>query len=587
MPSFDLPLNINDPDAKILMDAVNYENQTSYDYNDFIYGEPESASLLNTIINTKIRITPKVGTLYYNSKDFFYRRMDLGQIYETSKISIQVGSRTLLSELIPEINEYYGINLKPGTYVDQVLPVEDPQNPGAPLIVALQANPGALLFQGVALIELNTTPAVLEEDRFDRRVYILVDNEDASIYQNTVVVYDTKFEPVTTFTLLRNCTNVTQFNATKIIPLSNGNIALRGVFKFDSVLSGSNVTYDVNSIILAPNGAVIKIGNPHLFGPAGITNWYGHYSDPHKYVIDTANEINTDTTTKTYRYTNDGELDITFVATGLGYVPQHITTDKSGRIYTASDPYNASGWKLRIDRLLASGILDPNYTPIIFEIAGVGQPLGIIQMRVNELNELFVALRPVTGVSSLDPSPIINGETVIPGNTTQVYGYTPVFKFKETGVWDKSFKNENLNIAPTAIYDTTGSNMLPNDNVIGVDGNVVMFYTNIINPITGFRQRMPLSFDKYGTPIRLAGQDYESQVRWDSTKQLLGLTNGRAIAFGMGYTKNPSGGWSALTPLVAAYFKNASGMKIIHKPTRATAGPDLVIRDVAITELGY
>ena len=75
---------------------------------------------------------------------------------------------------------------------------------------------------------------MLEEDRFDRRVYILVDNEDASIYQNTVVVYDTKFEPVTTFTLLRNCTNVTQFNATKIIPLSNGNIALRGVFKFDS-----------------------------------------------------------------------------------------------------------------------------------------------------------------------------------------------------------------------------------------------------------------------------------------------------------------------------------------------------------------
>jgi hypothetical protein len=286
-------------------------------------------------------------------------------------------------------------------------------------------------------------------------------------------------------------------------------------------------------------------------------------------------------------YTNTGELDAGFVATGLGYVPQYLTTDELGRIYAASNAYNASGWKIRIDRLLDSGILDPNYTPVILGITGSGQPLGIIQMKVNRFNELFVTLRPVTGVSSMDPAPLINNEPVIPGGTTQVYGYTPVFKFKENGEWDKSFKNANLNSAPTAIYDVTSSTMLPNDNVTGVDGNVVMFYTNIYNPITGFRQRMPISFDKYGAPIRLAGQDYEAQVRWESSKQMLGLTNGRSIAFGTGYTKNPSGGWSAISSLVAGYYKNSAAMKIIHKPTRATAGPDLIVRDVVVTEMEY
>lgn len=587
MPSFDLPLNIDDPSAKILMDAVNYENQTSYDYQDFLFGEPTPASLTNTDVNTVIRITPKAGLLYYNSRDFYYTRMDIGEIYTQSKMPIEVADRVLLSQLIPEINAYYGINLQPGDYVDQTLPVEDPMNPGETLVVALQISASSILFQGVAFIELNQPAPVIEEDRFDRSLYVLVDNEDISIYRNTIVVYDTKFDPVSTFSLMRNCSDVTEFNATKIIALGDGNIVLRGTFKFSSVLSGSLQTYDVRSLVMSPNGTVIKIGSPYLFGPAGVTAWYGHYNDQYRYIVDTANEINTQPTHKTYRYDTNGDLDLGFNFTGLGYVPQCLTTDKIGKIYTASNPYNASGWKIRIDRFLPTGTIDPDYTPIIFGITGTGQPLGIIQMKTNEFNELFVAMRPIVDVSSLNPSPTINGESLIPGGTTQVYGYLPVFKFKQDGTWDKTFVSSKLNNSPVSIYDPAGSSMLPNDAVLSVDNNTVVFYTNVSNPITGFKQRMATAYDKVGSPIRLGGVDYENQVRWETSKQMLGLTNGRAIAFGTGYTRNPSGGWSNLNSLVVAYYKNAAMMRVIHKPTRMSAGPDLLVRDIAITEKEY
>lgn len=570
------------------MDAINFENQTSLAYTDFTFGAPEITSLVNSSVNTKIRLTPNIGTLYYNPKDFYYERMDLGVMYSVNKPSIAIGSRVFLSELIPEINAFYGINLTSDDYIEQTLPEEDPGSPGAQLVVMLQMNATSILFQGVAAIVLNEAPAVIDEDNYDRRTYVLVDSETTTIYTNNIVAYNSKFELDTNFTVLRNCTNITAFNATKLTPLSNGNIMLRGVFKFTSSITGLPLIYDTTTIVIAPNGTLLEVVGVNGFGPAAITAWFGYHADAWRYIVDATNAIGTNATTRVYRYNNLGELDTTWSATGINYIPSVITTDKLGRLYTFSNPYNSSGWKVRGDRLNQDGTLDPSFTPIIFTITGSGQPLSVVQAKVDKFNQLFVSVRPVTGVSSIDAAiPVINGVPVVPGGTTQVYAYTPVFKFKETGEWDQSFANQQKNISPESSYDITSSTLNVNDSVLSVDGNNVNFLTNIKNPITGFLSRTPMAFDKYGKPIRLSGSDYELQVRWTAAKNMIGLMNGKTIVFGTAMIRNPSGGWNIATGVVAAYYQNGVTMKIVHNATRAIAGATLVVRDVVTTELEY
>jgi hypothetical protein len=67
------------------------------------------------------------------------------------------------------INEFYGIALTADDYVEQSLPVFDPQNP-QPLVVALQAKASSLLFEGVAMLKLNEAAPAESSDNYDRKV---------------------------------------------------------------------------------------------------------------------------------------------------------------------------------------------------------------------------------------------------------------------------------------------------------------------------------------------------------------------------------------------------------------------------------
>ena len=114
------------------MDALNYENRTSFSHDDFIFGTPEPFELIPGESLTRILFTLKVG-----------RHTTMVGIFTTTvwilDLSMLVGSLswicTLLSELIPLINEFYGIAFDRWLRWSQ-LPVFDPQTL-QPLVVAL------------------------------------------------------------------------------------------------------------------------------------------------------------------------------------------------------------------------------------------------------------------------------------------------------------------------------------------------------------------------------------------------------------------------------------------------------------------
>jgi hypothetical protein len=68
MSTFNTPLDINQSPQKILMDALNYENRTSFSHDDFIFGTPEPFELIPGEPLTRILLTPKVGSPGINSK---------------------------------------------------------------------------------------------------------------------------------------------------------------------------------------------------------------------------------------------------------------------------------------------------------------------------------------------------------------------------------------------------------------------------------------------------------------------------------------------------------------------------------------
>lgn len=587
MPTLSLPLDITKPAVEILMDAINAENRSSYDYNDFVFGTPEVASLPKSDINTKLLLTPKVTSAYINSREIFYRRITMQEIYESSQIEINVGARLLLSDVIDEINAYYGINLTDDDYVDQTLPQASSQNPGARLTVILQATADSVLFTGSAEIILNEPAPVIDNDNVERKYFITVDNEDTTVYTNKVICVKGDLTPVPTFAALKNATAITTFNVVHSQQLSNGNILLMGEFEFTAAIgSDPSAAHVVAKVVIDPAGNALQATTDDIFGPPSVGNWFTHWNGNYVYIIDVDDEIAT-SDAQVYRYDLAGVLDTGWDATGIAYVPTALAVDRNNKVYCVSPQYtDVTVKKIRIDRLLATGAIDNTFTPVILAVTGGGDPLEVVDIQVVDTGGFYIALKPVVGVSSLDPAPIINDVPVIPGNNTQIYAFNPVFKFLETGDKDPQFNNELKNNASVSIYKPIGSNMQTGDRVITPYAGGVGFFTHIQNPITGFEHRTPMGFDNKGAPLRISGNAYASQIRWDSARQMIHQSNGRMVVWGKAMLRASGGGWTDLKSIVALYLTSGELDDIIYTAP-ASAGPLLEIRGVTIMQLDY
>lgn len=578
MPQISLPLDISKPAHQILMEAINEENRTSFDYLDFDFGVPEPATLERSDINTKITITPKVGSPYYNSRTIYYRRMDLAEIYASKQIEIEVGIRTELSELIDEINDFYGINLTADDYVPSGLPTPDPLDPGARLTVFLQAKMDSVLFMGGAQVILNEAAPVVDNDNVSRKYYMSVELPDPNpqIY-NKVLCFKSDLTQVDTFKALRNASMITEFGVDSMFSLSNGHLVLKGVFKFTANIGNSGSTaYDVVTVIIDEDGNVLAAADEAtaMFGNEDIYTWYGHWKVPYKYIIDEGDAIGTDPATKLYRYTNAGVIDDTFLATGITYVPKNAAVDRLGRIYTVSDVYDDGGiYKYRIDRLNDDGTIDLTFSPVIMSKTGNGFPQGLVDIEPADAGGFYIMINNQSPTSmDQDNIPIINGVPIVPGNETQVYAWNPVIKFRENGLLDTTFANRLLNNAPNSVFvpsaDVNGGN-----SVLAPRGDGVTFVTNKNNPITGYEQRMPMSFDNTGAPIRLSGVSYANMLRWYTVRSTAYQSNGKLIIHGSCHVRLTDGGWSTPRNAVAIYLKSGEQDDIIYVAPENAGNP--------------
>jgi uncharacterized protein (DUF1330 family) len=583
------PLDIQANQLDILIQQVNIENNTELFADDFLFSPPRTAELLFSDINTAVTITPKVTSGYYGSKDIYYKRLNVTEIITNSNILITRGTATKLSELIPQVNSKYGINITDIDYLDVDLPAVDPLDPDAEFSVVLKILDTSYLFYGIVNVIVGKIPVPVDPAGYSRDIYLSLYSDDTNVYKNRFIALDASREISQTFSLFRNATNITNFDVKDFLVLSNSDICLKGEFTFD-LLSD---TKSPKSVIMSKTGLIKTTCDDYLFGDISQVVRYQNKGVDKVYIIDKNNLIGTNTVNKLYRYGNDGLLDTLYVPTGIDYTPSTISLCDDGKLYTASSQYvqveldpvtlnNITVKRIRIDRLNIDGTIDDTFTPVIIRSTGVADVTPVLQiMPVNSLGA-WVAMKAINTVSTGSDSPIVNNTPFVLPTDGNDGSFNTVFKFNQNGSYDDNFKQLLPNNHPDSIY-IDSILFQPGSRVLNATSKYVTFISNRINPLTGYTHRSPISFDMHGNLYNAMPESLLEDVRWVYIDDVINQYNGNFLVRGKASSRNVSGGWNPAGPMIVEYNEKSQLTQILYQ-TAIGSTVEQSIYGIAITE---
>lgn len=104
--------------------------------------------------NTKLTVEAAAGSGYSGDRDLFYNRLDLSVVVGSKSDVFSLGNAVNISDLIPEINTRYGINLTTDDYTDAALPTftDEVPNENKPFTIVVKA--GSLIWLNQLTLQL-------------------------------------------------------------------------------------------------------------------------------------------------------------------------------------------------------------------------------------------------------------------------------------------------------------------------------------------------------------------------------------------------------------------------------------------------
>jgi len=152
----------------IVTDLINLTNDIGLvEPGDIIFG-PVS-ELLNASRNTSVTIYAAPGSRYTGLRDLTYNRVDMSDIPRGRSTEFDNKEAQYISQLIPDINTAYSINLQPEDYINEPLPsvpVDTQYYSGR--LFTLKAAPDSYVWRG----KLNLS---LKGNKIDLATYLPVD----------------------------------------------------------------------------------------------------------------------------------------------------------------------------------------------------------------------------------------------------------------------------------------------------------------------------------------------------------------------------------------------------------------------------
>lgn len=129
---------------QIIVDLINYDNDTALEADLLTFGTPNVVT--TGPYNTSLVTTAVPDSHYEGSVVIHYNRIDIGTVPGIRSKEIELGTATRISDLIPQINTKYGINLTAADYIDEPLPAFQTNDPTENLFFEVYTHPNSLVF---------------------------------------------------------------------------------------------------------------------------------------------------------------------------------------------------------------------------------------------------------------------------------------------------------------------------------------------------------------------------------------------------------------------------------------------------------
>lgn len=566
----DLPLDITKSPQQILMDKFNATNGLNLSLDDFTFADPISIDE-TAVSNTKVALTPKLVSQFYNAIDLKYKRLDLTELLSNPSVTVRRTTETKLSDMIPKINAAFGINITADDYYDTDLSILYPDNPDAEIPVTITAKPTSLLFKGSYIFSLNRlTTTIVPTTGEDSIVYAVLSNPTHPIFISTIQAITTDAEILPQYKFMYNAITVGYCRIDRIFKLTNQDFVLIGQFQFDADLGAGQTHYDTTGIVLSPSGGIRTASNT-IFQKTQLMDYSTLDNLPVVYTI--VSNDSTDTADfKIFKYNTEGQEDASYSTTmNLGFKPDFIKVCSDGKVYAVSPMYTESLIKkIKIVRITASGTIDSSFTPVIISSTGNANPFNVHDLVVTYTagapNGFYLSLVPNNDLSSFSVNlPTVNGTALVPGGETQDYGYLPVVKIKQDGSLDANWNSKQKNYTSYSIHQLNNSTLTPGERAIVSYGDYSTWMTFIRNPITGFEQRIPIQFGKLGSLHRISGDAYYKSYRLANVIGFDVLDKGSLVAAGSCILPKANGGWDDPIDAIVMYKKDTTPLNVLYK----------------------
>ncbi len=585
-------LNITDPIEKIFFDKINAINGLNLKHTDFVLQPPEAVTTAGALYNTKVVISPKTTSQFYNNFTVYYNRMNITEILNNPEVSIKRVNETHLSDLIEQINLKYNINATALDYYDSVISAPDPADPEAEVDVMFSAKPESYLFTGAYQLTLNRialTPSISAVA--SAVAMIVLDQPYEPVFKSNIVCRSTLGDTIDNFVFMRNAQTINKVKINKAFDIPLRGTMLFGEFEFLADLGTGMETHTGSAMLISTMGKILSINSDDFSANNHQALKYHVSKDgAFVYALDPTDTLGTEAS-KLYRFKTDGALDTDFQTASITYAIEYIKTDAQGRIYTVSELLNVPSdhdndpgtpaiinkeyW---IDRLNSNGSKDISFVKAALSITGAADPWPVACIdpiegdRTTTTSGFYVGLAMTEQPRSQGNSPVVNYTPIIPGNEPE-YGFLPVLKFYENGVPDFTFQAAQKLCKPEAVYAyEVGKQPFAGDEFVSAVGNSVVILAYRANPLSGNMQKLPMLYSQTGESLKLTGTDYLNSYYLTNARSIQTVKINQMVVFGEYTPISVMGGYGMSTQAVLTYNDKAAPLAIAYTVESSASG---------------
>jgi lysophospholipase L1-like esterase len=135
----------------VLLAALNQALGKNFTLAEFTFSDPVAITIPTPTRNTMIKLAPLAASGYYGVRKVYYNRI---HVSELGQIVVSRGAATRVSDLLPQINEKYGVYIQPTDIYDGLLPAVVPGE--TEVQITLNFRPSSIIFYGGVQIILGS-----------------------------------------------------------------------------------------------------------------------------------------------------------------------------------------------------------------------------------------------------------------------------------------------------------------------------------------------------------------------------------------------------------------------------------------------